>query len=288
MSDLNAQSVASCILCGNQTGSRVLFTLFYPIVECAGCGLVYAEFAGREAAPEDYDQSYYTSGVYADYLGDREAIHRNAKRLLIELESLAPDRRLLDVGCAAGFFLEAARDRGWSVHGIEVSEYAARYAREQLHLPVDLGSISTSSKHLAEFDVVTLWDTIEHLERPDLALRNVRRLMSDKGVLAISTGDYGSMARRVCGRKWRLFSDPTHRFFFDEKTLKRLLAEAGVEVTRLTHRGKWVSLSMILHQSRLPLAGALQRRLAAKNLNPMLYVNLRDVMTVLARPLTSY
>jgi hypothetical protein len=91
-----------------------------------------------------------------------------------------------------------------------------------------------------------------------LALRNVRRLLSGKGVLAISTGDYGSIARRLCGRKWRLFSDPTHRFFFDEETLKRLLSEAGFEVTRLARRGKWVSLSMILHQTRLPLAGGLK------------------------------
>jgi 2-polyprenyl-3-methyl-5-hydroxy-6-metoxy-1,4-benzoquinol methylase len=284
MSDSNTQSAMACILCGNQTGNQILFNLFNPIVECAACGLVYAEFAGREANSEDYDHSYYTSGVYADYLGDREAIRRNADRVLIELESLAPDRRLLDVGCAAGFFLEAARERGWSVHGVEVSEYAAKYAREQLHLPVDLCSISGTSELLPKFDVITLWDTIEHLERPDLALRNVRRLLSGKGVLAISTGDYGSIARRLCGRKWRLFSDPTHRFFFDEETLKRLLSEAGFEVTRLARRGKWVSLSMILHQTRLPLAGGLQRWLAGKHLNPMLYVNLRDVMTVLARP----
>ena len=274
----------ACILCGNQTGNQLLFNLFNPIVECAACGLVYAEFAGREVNSEDYDHSYYTSGVYADYLGDREAIRRNANRVLIELESLAPDRRLLDVGCAAGFFLQAARERGWSVHGVEVSEYAAKYAREQLHLPVDLCSISGTSELLPKFDVITLWDTIEHLERPDLALRNVRRLLSGKGVLAVSTGDYGSIARRLCGRKWRLFSDPTHRFFFDEETLKRLLSEAGFEVTRLTRRGKWVSLSMILHQSRLPFASGLQRWLAGKHLNPMLYVNLRDVMTVLAKP----
>lgn len=284
MSDSNVQSAMPCILCGNQTGNQILFTLFNPIVECAVCGLVYAEFAGREVNSEDYDHSYYTAGVYADYLGDREAIRRNAKRVLIELERLAPDRRLLDVGCAAGFFMEAAQDRGWSVHGLEVSEYAARYAREQLHLPVDLYSITKAPEPLPKFDVITLWDTIEHLDRPELALRNLRRLLPSNGILAISTGDYGSIARRLCGRKWRLFSDPTHRFFFDERTLKRLLSEAGFEVTRLDRRGKWVSLSMILHQSRLPLAGGLRQWLAGKHLNPMLYINLRDVMTVLAKP----
>lgn len=281
MPDSESQLIDECLLCSNLAGNRLLFKLSRPVISCAACGLVYTSPVGGR---HDYTESYYRQGVYADYLSDRKAIRRNARRALEELERLAPGRRLLDVGCAAGFFLEAARDKGWEVRGLEISEYASKYAREELRLEVESDSITTLTKDYPKFDVITLWDTIEHLDRPDLALVNIRRMMRERGVLALSTGDYGSLLRRAMGRRWRLFADPTHNFFFDERTLKRLLSQAGFRIIRLTRRGKWVSLSMILHQSGLPPAIRDRCLLMAGGCNPSLYVNLRDVMTVFATP----
>src|SRR5947209_13187602 len=276
---------SECLLCGNLAGNQILFELTRPIIRCAACGLVYASPIVGEGGDHDYTESYYRQGVYADYLSDREAIRRNAGRALKDLERLAPGgRSLLDVGCATGFFLEAARDKGWKVRGLEISEYASEYAREELRLDVESASITTLTRDYPKFDVITLWDTIEHLDRPDVALANARLMMRDKGVLVLSTGDYGSLLRRVSGKRWRLFADPTHNFFFDERTIKRLLSQMGYEIIRLMRRGKWVSLSMILHQSGLPPAVRDRGLLIARRWNPSLYVNLRDVMTVFARP----
>ena len=99
-------------------------------------------------------------------------------------------------------------------------------------------------------------------------------------------GDYGSLLRRITGKSWRLFADPTHNFFFDERTIKRLLSHAGYRIISLTRRGKWVSLSMILHQSGLPYAVRDKVLLVTRRWNPSLYVNLGDVMTVFARPIS--
>lgn len=137
---------------------------------------------------------------------------------------------------------------------------------------------------LPRFDVVTLWDTIEHLDRPDIALAHIRRLLRPNGVLVFSTGDYASLLRRLTGKRWRLFADPTHNFFFDEGTLRLMLTRAGFDVARVTRRGKRVSLSLILHQSGLPLSAQLRTWLLAKDWNPAVYVNLRDVVTVFAQP----
>ncbi|HET7294252.1 MAG TPA: class I SAM-dependent methyltransferase [Vicinamibacteria bacterium] len=268
--------------CGTETPCRPLFALERTILRCERCGLVFADPEGAPA--HDYSESYYRGGVYADYLMERGAIRRNAQRSLAALESLVPGRRLLDVGCAAGFFLEAARDRGWSVRGLDVSAYAAAFARDRLGLPVLLGSIVVPPQGLEDFDVVTLWDAIEHLDRPDLALLRIRERLREGGVLALSTGDYGSLLRRITGRRWRLFRDPTHNFFFDRETLRRLLERGGFEVLSVSRRGKWVSLAMSLHQSRLPRADRLRDLLVARGLDLGLYVNLRDVMTVVARP----
>lgn len=273
---------AGCLLCEGLSESRLLFHTSRPIFQCAVCALVYAD--PRSPAADDYSEDYYRDGVYADYLADRDAIQRNAPRVLEELESMVKGRRLLDVGCATGFFLEAARARGWEVRGLETSEYASDYARRELGLEVETASIVSPPEGLPLFDVVTLWDTIEHLDRPDIALANIRRLLAPDGVLVFSTGDYASLLRRLAGKKWRLFADPTHNFFFDEKTLRLMLTRAGFEVARVTRRGKRVSLSLILHQSGLPLSARVKTWLLAKGWNPSVYVNLRDVVTIFARP----
>jgi len=273
---------AGCLLCEGSSESRLIFHTSRPIFQCGSCSLVYAD--PRNAPAGDYAENYYRDGVYADYLADRDAIQRNAPRVLEELERMVKGRRLLDVGCATGFFLEAARGRGWEVHGLETSEYASDYARRELGLEVATASIVSPPEGLPLFDVVTLWDTIEHLDRPDLALANIRRLLAPNGVFVFSTGDYASLLRRLAGKRWRLFADPTHNFFFDEKTLRLMLKRAGFEVVRVTRRGKRVSLSLILHQSGLPLSARLKSWLLAQGWNPSVYVNLRDVVTIFARP----
>lgn len=276
-------STSECPLCGNSEANSILYQLSRPVIRCAACDLVFAAASDAASESQDYSETYYRQGVYADYLGDRAVIHRNTRRTLSELERLVAGRTLLDVGCAAGFFLEAARARGWTVRGLDVSGYASEYARRELNLEVETGSIESLTEGSSKFHVVTMWDTIEHLNRPDLALTNIRRLLHPGGVLALSTGDYGSLLRRLTGRRWRLFADPTHNFFFDESRLKILLNRTGYEPLRLMHRGKWVSLAMALHQSPLPLSKLARNRAGAMRWNPSLYVNLYDVMTVFAR-----
>jgi 2-polyprenyl-3-methyl-5-hydroxy-6-metoxy-1,4-benzoquinol methylase len=283
---LENSSTTKCILCGNSERTRVLFELYSPILKCMVCSLVFAKPIATVPGDPSYTESYYKSGAYADYLGDRNAIHKNASRTLAQLERLVQGRTLLDVGCAAGFFLEAARARGWNVRGLEISEYASDYARHQLHLPIDTGSIESPPAGLPKFDVITLWDTIEHLGRPDRALSNIYDLLSPQGVLVLSTGDYGSLLRRITGKKWRLFSDSTHKFFFDKDTLKKLMSQKGFRFLQVTRKGKWVSLPMILHQSGLPLACNVRDLLITRGWNPSLYVNLWDVITVFAKPIT--
>lgn len=284
--DRSRGAVSACLLCGNGDKIRTRYELSRSILMCEICELVYAEPISGDANPHNYSESYYREGVYADYLGDRPAIHKNAARTLARLERLVQGRTLLDVGCATGFFLEAARAKGWTVRGFESSEYASEYARHELQLPVETGSICAPPPGFPVFDVVTLWDTIEHLDRPDLALTNIHGLLHPQGLLVFSTGDYGSLLRRLTGKRWRLFADPTHNFFFNEATLRRLLRQTGYEIIRITREGKWVSLSMILHQCRLPFANRIRKWLGVRGFNPSLYVNLWDVVTIFARPIT--
>lgn len=269
---------APCALCG--AAPRHLFRSSRSILECPACGLVYALPLSPDELKALYSPVYFKGTVYADYLADREAVHRNARRALREIAALAPGRRLLDVGCAAGFFLEVAREAGFETSGLELSNFASTYARDTLGLDVRTGALEDLPADAGPFDVATLWDCIEHLARPEEGLLRLRARLAKDGVLVVSTGDYGSLVRRLTGRRWRLFGDPTHNFFFTASTLRRLLERAGFAVVKVRHRGKWVSLPMVLKQAPfVPFRAALSRLFPGR----FLYVNLRDVMTVTAR-----
>jgi SAM-dependent methyltransferase len=270
----------ACIVCRGETARAS--ALRRDLVECVDCGLVYAPAATEDRA--EFGDRYYIEGVYADYVQDRDAIHRSAVTRLRTLERAVKGRRLLDVGCAAGYFLEAARTRGWSVAGLELSAYAVQLAR-RLALEIFEASI-LAPPSLPEFDAITMWDTIEHILRPDIAVENARRLLRPGGVLAISTGDRRSFVAHALGRRWRLMNDPTHKFFFDQRTLSSLLAAAGFTVVSVSRPGKWVSAAMILHQLPSGPTTLARRALSARGWNPALYVNLRDVMTLVATPTT--
>jgi 2-polyprenyl-3-methyl-5-hydroxy-6-metoxy-1,4-benzoquinol methylase len=239
---------------------------------------------GRYDSPHhDYPEAYYRGGAYADYLTDRGAILRDSVRRLRYLERFVNRGSLLDAGCATGAFLEAARTRGWKVTGLDISEFAAEYARREARLDVYTGSITSPPAHLPRFDAITMWDTIEHIDRPDIAVKSAHNLLVPGGVLVISTGDFGSLLRRLTGSRWRLFSDETHRYFFDERTLTRLLSDRRFEVLDIRRSGKWVGSLMVLHQAGFSIAGRARDWLMARGWNPKLYLNPRDVMTVYAR-----
>jgi 2-polyprenyl-3-methyl-5-hydroxy-6-metoxy-1,4-benzoquinol methylase len=273
----------TCLLCGPDGLAEPLFQARRPIYRCR-CGLAFAGRTEGEDLAAAYDEGYFRGGVYADYLGDREPIRRNAARVLSRLEREVKGRRLLDVGCAAGFFLEAARERGWSTFGLELSSFGAQHAREVLKLDVEQRSILEPPDGLGPFDVITLWDVIEHIDDPGRALRIVRRMIADGGRVLVSTGDVRSWLARLTRSRWRLFADPTHLWFFDEDSLGRLLEQAGFRVVSAARHGKHVSLAMALHQAPLPGAAALSRWLARRGSDLFVYVNPRDVMTLEAEP----
>jgi 2-polyprenyl-3-methyl-5-hydroxy-6-metoxy-1,4-benzoquinol methylase len=276
-------SVSACILCGSADPAETLYEVPATVLRCRSCGLVFAGPAQGDGDYDGYAEAYFRGGVYADYLMDREAMLRNAVRRLQYIERFVSRGRLLDAGCATGTFLEAARARGWVVRGLDVSEYATERARQVAKLDVDTGSITSPPAHLPRFEAVTMWDTIEHLERPDIAIERTHDLLVHDGVVIISTGDYGSWLRRLTGSRWRLFKDSTHKFFFDESALTRLLEERHFQVLDVRRTGKWVGLPMVLHQSGLSLAQKVRDKLSARGWNPALYLNTGDVMTVSAR-----
>jgi len=131
--------------------------------------------------------------------------------------------RLLDIGCATGTFLRGARNHGnWDLYGVEINEHAAQVAR--MHgINVRLGTLEQSGFEDAFFDVVTLWDVLEHLHNPASTLREIYRIIKSDGILVIRVPNAISWDAKIFGRYWAGLDSPRHLYVFTPKTLDALL-----------------------------------------------------------------
>ena len=165
--------------------------------------------------------------------------------------------RLLDVGCGTGSFLAQMQERGsWEVYGLDLSRKAVEYAKRRLQLPVFHGVLEDADYSSASFDVVTLWNVLEHLHDPLQTLREVRRILRPHGVLAFSVPNGGSLDARLFGSHWIGLDPPRHLYTFARKTLAQLLERAGFrlfEVRYITgsYHSFTASVQLCIQNSRL-------------------------------------
>ena len=262
------------------------------LVRCVGCGLVYVNpRPALEELERRYERSYFhnsdpTFGGYEDYEGDAKDILRTFRR---RMPSLArhlggANPRLLDVGCATGAFLEVAREAGWRGEGVDISEYALSRAQEK-GFDVHRGTLPGVLLPAESYDLLTLWDVIEHVPDPTATLAECRRALRPGGILAISTPDAGSLLARVLRGRWLGFrSLDEHLYFFSRRTLSAMLAEAGFEVREIRSAGKYLTLARLVERLRFyTRIGAVLLRTADRAMPDLsIYVDPRDTMLAVA------
>ena len=186
--------------------------------------------------------------------------------------------RLLEIGCAYGFFLVEAQ-RWYEAEGVEISGFAARQA-QQRGLAVQHGDFLKLSFLPAHYDVVCLFDCIEHLVDPHAYLQKTYHLLKPQGLVALTTGDISSLYARLAGKHWRLMSPPQHQFYFSRRTLSRLLQQTGFELLEIRYPWKLVPWPLVLYQ----LSPRLKTLCGFVGRVPLgLYANLFDAMFVIAR-----
>jgi SAM-dependent methyltransferase len=198
--------------------------LTQPLVRCRQCGLRFVN--PRIAAPAMLDG--YASGSDPEYVSQMDARVRTFRRGLPEIERLAGGRgRLLDVGCAAGAFLKAATDAGWDAVGIEPNAWLAAWGAEHYGVTILVGSLDDVALS-GPFDVVTLWDVIEHTPDPMHVLRRLNGLLRPGGLLIVNYPDAGSAVARALGRRWPFLSS-VHLYYFTRRTMREALRRAGFD-----------------------------------------------------------
>jgi predicted TPR repeat methyltransferase len=222
------------------------------------------------------------------YVAEREGRELTFTRHLRALEKVvgpAAGHRLLDVGAYIGVFVEVALAAGWDARGVEPSHWAVAVARQR-GLPVVQGTQQALQVAGERFDLITMWDVIEHVADPAAELACAYELLRPGGYIAVHTMDVESLAARLLGPRWPWLMD-MHIHYFSRRTLTQMLQKQGFEVVWHGAQGRYLRLGYLA--SRLGGVNAGVGRLAA-NLVWRLHladvavpVNFGDLFTAYAR-----
>jgi SAM-dependent methyltransferase len=217
------------------------------LVRCTRCGFQYVNPRLRS----DLIFSSYTEGEDPAYVSQVEARERTFAGALDEIARIAGGKgKLLDIGTAAGAFVAAARSQGWDAEGCEPNKWLAEWGARHYGITIRQGSVYGQPYQRQSFDVVTLWDVIEHTPNPRQMLDRCRDLLKPGGVLVVNFPDIGSWIAWGMGRRW-LFLTSVHLFYFDRSTMRRMLESAGFTVERTRPHVQRLELDYILFRGAL-------------------------------------
>lgn len=221
-----------CLLCGENQNRKLFDKKGVGFLLCLKCGLVFLE--KKVTSSNLYEDIYfnidYDKGQvigYRDYLADKAIFDKYFATRLDMIESYQKPGRILDIGCAFGFFLALAKKRGWQVYGVEPAKKPALFARRKYRLNILNDPVEKVSFGKESFDVVALFQTIEHLADPISVLKKIKQWLKKDGLIVISTPNQRSYLARLMGKYWFEYKPDEHFFYFSPETLTRLLLKTG-------------------------------------------------------------
>jgi len=231
---VSTTTTRACPACGRDDWRPDLMTGSWRLVRCR-CGLRALDADMDEAETLANNEKKYAGEDYNDwYRTVKPLLAERYGRDLAEMERLLPtteDASLLDVGSSYGWFLEVAAERGWRTTGVEVTDETAAVARAA-GIDVRTGTLADAAFGDGAFDVVCLWDVLEHITDVDAFLAEVRRVLRPGGLLAVQSPNIRSVMARAAGAEWSWLLAPYHVWHFTPSSLRATLSKRGFTVER--------------------------------------------------------
>jgi 2-polyprenyl-3-methyl-5-hydroxy-6-metoxy-1,4-benzoquinol methylase len=290
MQNKNTPALRRCPCCQNDKNLIYLWGIH--IIKCPNCSLGYID---RLPTLEELDNLYsheFFKGetAYADYIAEKDSLESNFRNRIQKLLQYSHQGTLFEAGCAHGFFLNMARAY-WDVKGIDISAEAVEYARNQLGLNVAVGDFESHPPEPGQYDAVVMWDTIEHLYDPFLAIQKSVEGLRPGGIIALTTGDIEALLPRIQRQSWRLIH-ATHLYYFSKRSLTFLLRHHGLEIVHFSHETNYRTLRQF---TRILTFGKMENNWRHKMvqwldklplLNIKIPLNTYDIMFVIAQKLS--
>lgn len=229
----------NCNLCGSSQQKVLVTKGKFKVVKCLGCGLTYTNpreaekknlnlYSGKYFHIQDFNDKNIRG--YRSYEKDKKFHKQYFVEKLKLIENLKGSARILDIGCALGFFLEVAKENGFSPYGIDISPYAVSYASKKFMGRVFCKRIEEAGFKKNYFDAVTLFQTIEHFDNPLGSLKKINTLLKKGGLVILATPDHNSFMRKILGSHWFEYKLDEHLFFFDKSSILNLFEKTGFKL----------------------------------------------------------
>lgn len=215
-----------CPVCDGTDFSHLFHKAGEPFVRCSGCGLILI----NPRPTYDHILKTYDAGYSQGYAKKTVTKRRRAKRNVRRIMRFVPTGRWLDVGCSAGFIVEAAKNAGYDAFGIDVESWGVEYARNTLGLDnVRKSYLEDLDYPDGYFDVITVYEVIEHVPNLHTFVAALKRLLAPGGIIEIRTPDVGHWRVPRKLETWGPILPSEHLYYFSHKTLDRLLERHGIE-----------------------------------------------------------
>lgn len=211
------------------------------LLRCSACGQLISQCAEAHywQSMREFDDPQGTLPI----AGSEHSRLRRSKKFLAQIAKLLgqpPEKiRLLDVGCSSGAFLHAAVKLGFRAEGVEPAPKAAATA-QAAGLKVHQGLLQEAGYADGQFDAITLFEVIEHLQQPQELLQECQRILRPGGILLVGTGNAGSWSMATMGARWEYLSIAKHGghvSFFNPGSITSLAQRSGFSVAAVRTRG---------------------------------------------------
>jgi SAM-dependent methyltransferase len=207
----------------------------FRMVKCTTCGLIRQNprlvwESLKTYYPEDY-LSYAPLAREEKHWWQRLERRYGQWKRLRSIERFQKQGRLLEIGCGTGMFLEEVlRSDRWEAIGIEPSEKAAEYVRRMLEIPVYQTTFAEVELEPHSFDVIVLWNVLEHFYSPVKELARVSQLLKPNGLLVFSIPNLNSLNAKLFGYHWSGWDLPRHLYVFPHPQLDEILRKIGFTI----------------------------------------------------------
>ena len=224
----------NCILCGSDILLKIQGYEKHHLVKCKDCKFVFCQ----PIPPIEELEKLYENYGRNDYLSPTTIKRYN--QILDSFELYRKTNKLIDVGCGVGYFLEVAKKKGWGVYGTEFTDKAIQICSAK-GIKMKKGILYPGNYTSEEFDIITSFEVIEHINNPIHELNSFHKVLRKGGLVYATTPNFNSLLRYGLKSSYDNICYPEHLSYYTPKTLKKVFIHTGFNPIKIESTGISIS-----------------------------------------------
>ncbi len=237
----------SCNVCNSQNSKILYVKQGMNIMQCNDCSFMFVYPPPSIEKQNEYYNKSYEEGSYKLYSSVEDLKIKTSEKRFDGFSKFSKNGRLLDVGCATGVFLDVCLQKGFHTYGVELSEKAIKQANKKHN--IFHGVLEDAKFEDSFFDVVTMFDIIEHVLDPAKTIKEINRILKPGGFVVFTTPNISSWHAKVMRKKWGLITPLEHLSYFSPKTIRLILEKNGFSIVKIRKNTKVFTLNYLIGQA---------------------------------------